>query len=99
MGSGPLPGMVDPWLRRCSRRRACVIPRRGQRSSFSRERRHLMAAIRTPGITIDADGRFFIDKRYRAIRIGMRVGRTTQEQAEQCLRKELAQVDLVLANP
>ena len=34
-----------------------------------------MAATRTPGITIAADGDFFIDKRYRGIRIGMRVGR------------------------
>ena len=56
-----------------------------------------MAATRTPGITIGADGRFFIDKRYRGVRIGMRVGPITQEQAEQRLRTEMAQVDLDLA--
>ncbi|HEV8694912.1 MAG TPA: hypothetical protein VGQ93_12135 [Lysobacter sp.] len=56
-----------------------------------------MAATRTPGITMGADGRFFIDKRYRGIRIGMRVGPVTQEQAEQRLRREMAQVDLSLA--
>jgi hypothetical protein len=33
-----------------------------------------MGATRTPGITIGADGRFFIDKRYRGIRIGVRIG-------------------------
>ena len=41
-----------------------------------------MAATRTPGIAIGADRRFFIDKRHRGIRIGMRVGPVTQEQAE-----------------
>jgi hypothetical protein len=40
-----------------------------------------MAATRTPGITIGADGRFFIDKRYRGVRIGMRVGAVSQAQA------------------
>ena len=29
-----------------------------------------MAATRTPGVTRSRDGRFFIDKRYRGIRIG-----------------------------
>ena len=57
-----------------------------------------MAATRTPGITIGADGRFFIDKRYRGVRIGMRVGPVTQEQAEQRLQTEIAQVDLDLAH-
>jgi hypothetical protein len=46
-----------------------------------------MAATRTPGITIAADGRFFIDKRHRGVRIGMRVGPATQEQAEQRLHR------------
>ena len=56
-----------------------------------------MAATRTPGITIGAEGRFFIDKRYRGVRIGMRVGPVTQEQAEQRLQTEMTQVDLDLA--
>ena len=33
-----------------------------------------MATTRTPGITIGSDGRRLLDKRYRGIRIGMRVG-------------------------
>jgi len=56
-----------------------------------------MGATRTPGITIGADGRFFIDKRHRGIRIGVRVGATNQEQAEQRLRTEMQQVDIDLA--
>jgi hypothetical protein len=31
----------------------------------------LMASTRTPGITTSIDGRRFIDKRYRGVRIGM----------------------------
>jgi len=48
-----------------------------------------MASTRTPGITIDADGRRFIDKHYRGVRIGMRVGPVTQDQAEQRLQTEI----------
>ena len=33
-----------------------------------------MATTRTPGITVLAEGRRFIDKRYRGVRIGLRVG-------------------------
>lgn len=58
-----------------------------------------MAATRTPGITIGTDGRFFIDKRYRGVRIGMRVGAVSQAQAEARLRTEMAQIDLVCATP
>jgi integrase len=56
-----------------------------------------MATTRTPGITVLAEGRRFIDKRYRGVRIGLRVGAVTQEQAEERLRKEMARVDLDLA--
>jgi hypothetical protein len=56
-----------------------------------------MGTTRTPGITRGRDGRFFIDKRYRGVRIGMRVGPVTQEQAEQRLKREMQQVDLDLA--
>lgn len=52
-----------------------------------------MSATRTPGITIGTDGRFFIDKRYRGTRIGMRVGAVTQEQAERRLRREMEHID------
>ena len=58
-----------------------------------------MPATRTPGITISSDGHLFIDKRYRGIRIGMRLGATNQEQAEQRLRTEMQQVDIDLAGP
>jgi integrase len=56
-----------------------------------------MATTRTPGITLARDGRFFIDKRYRGVRIGMRIGAVDQEQAEQRLRTEMTQVDVELA--
>ncbi|MBC8087837.1 MAG: hypothetical protein H7Z40_11275 [Phycisphaerae bacterium] len=49
-----------------------------------------MTTTRTPGITIAADGRRFIDKEYRGVRIGLRVGAITQEQAEQRLDGEMA---------
>lgn len=56
-----------------------------------------MTATRTPGITIDPDGRFFIDKRYRGIRIGVRVGAITQERAEQRLEAHMRDIDVELA--
>src|SRR5436190_14359478 len=49
-----------------------------------------MATPRTPGITVLADGRRFIDKRYLGVRIGLRVGAVTQEQAEERLQIEIA---------
>jgi integrase len=52
-----------------------------------------MATTRTPGITVLADGRLFIDKRHLGIRIGLRVGAITQEQAEERLRVEMARVE------
>lgn len=52
-----------------------------------------MAKTRTPGITVLADGRLFIDKRYLGVRIGLRVGAITQEQAEQRLRVEMARIE------
>jgi integrase len=56
-----------------------------------------MAATRTPGITVNVNGHRFIDKRHRGIRIGMRVGDVSQEQAEQRLRVEVERVDIDLA--
>jgi hypothetical protein len=57
----------------------------------------LMATTRTPGITVLADGRRFIDKRYLGVRIGRRVGVITQEQAEERLQTEIARVQCDLA--
>jgi len=73
----PLRGMVKRL-----RRWACATRHRLSVFLLSHERRHPMAATRTPGIRLGRDGRFFIDKRYRGIRIGMRVGAVTQEQIE-----------------
>lgn len=52
-----------------------------------------MPSTQTPGITIGADGRCFIDRRYRGVRIGMRVGIVTHEQAQTRLRTEMERVD------
>ena len=52
-----------------------------------------MATTRTPGITVLADGRLFIDKRHLGVRIGLRVGAVTQEQAEERLRVEMARIE------
>lgn len=56
-----------------------------------------MAATRTPGITIDAAGRFIIDKLHRGTRISLRLGRTTLENAESRLQRELVEVETELA--
>jgi len=56
-----------------------------------------MATTRTPGITVLSDGRRFIDKRYLGVRIGLRVGAVTQEQAEERLQIEIARVQCDLA--
>jgi integrase len=52
-----------------------------------------MATTRTPGITVLGDGRRFIDKRYLGVRVALRVGAVTQEQAEERLRSEMARVE------
>ncbi len=56
-----------------------------------------MATTRTPGITVNVDGQIFIDKRYRGSRIGLRLGRITQEQAEERLDREMSSIDQTLA--
>jgi integrase len=56
-----------------------------------------MAKTRTPGITVLADGRRFIDKRYLGVRIGVRIGSVTQEQAEERLQNEIARVQCDVA--
>ena len=56
-----------------------------------------MAKTRTPGISVLADDRLFIDKRYLGVRIGLRVGAVTQEQAEERLQTEMARVECDVA--
>ena len=61
-----------------------------------------MARTRTPGITIDRNGRRIIDKEHHGVEIYLRLGPIRQEQAEQRLADEIARVDLDLkhkANP
>jgi len=41
-----------------------------------------MSMTRTPGITIDAERNYFIDKLYHGTRICLRLGQTTNERAE-----------------
>jgi integrase len=53
-----------------------------------------MAATRTPGITVDANGHLLIDKRHCGIRIIRRLGATTQEQAERRLLVEMQHAEL-----
>jgi integrase len=60
-----------------------------RRSSWPRHAHH--------AITVLAEGRRFIDKRYLGIRIGLRVGAITQEQAEERLEIEIARVHCDLA--
>ena len=55
-----------------------------------------MASTRTPGIRIAPDGQRFIDKLYRGVRIGMRLGAVPQEQAERSLRREVDRIELEL---
>src|SRR6266436_1148426 len=56
-------------------------------------REPFMATTRTPGMTIVAGGLRFIDNRHRGVRIAMRVGNISQEQAEQRLQSGMSRVD------
>src|SRR5688572_20711721 len=56
-----------------------------------------MTTTRTAGITILPNGRPFIDKRHHGVRIGVRVGAVTQEQAEHRLDVEISRLDYELA--
>ncbi len=49
-----------------------------------------MAKTRTPGITVLPNGRRFSDKYHLGVRIGVRVGALSQEQAEARLEVEMA---------
>ena len=73
------------------------LPIRQPLSKMPSPHEEYMTATRTPGITVLADGRRFIDKRYLGVRIGLRVGTVTLEQAEERLRTEIAQVESDLA--
>ena len=61
-----------------------------------------MARTRMPGIRADRNGGLIIDKEHRGIPIYVRLGVTSQEQAEQKLADEIARVNAELerkANP
>ncbi len=49
-----------------------------------------MAATRTPGITIDTDGNYFVDKHHLGERNCVRLGHTAIEQAEARLQREIS---------
>ena len=53
-----------------------------------------MTRTRTPGITVDAEGRRTIDKEHRGMRICRRLGHATQEQAEQRIRLEIDRLEV-----
>lgn len=53
-----------------------------------------MPKTRTPGIAVDAAGNFFIDKLHHGQRIGLRLGPTTLERAEERLLREVEQLDI-----
>ena len=55
-----------------------------------------MARTRTPGIRVDRDGRRIIDKNHRGVAIYLRLGRISQEHAEQTLADEIARVNAEL---
>jgi hypothetical protein len=55
-----------------------------------------MASTRTPGIRIGPDGRRFLNKLYRGVRIGIRLGAVTQEQAEHRLQTEVERIEMEL---
>jgi len=55
-----------------------------------------MAATRTQGITVDTDGNFTINKEYRGVRLFFRLGKLSQDQAEQRLATEIDRVDCEL---
>ena len=55
-----------------------------------------MARTRTPGIRLDRNGGLIIDKEHRGIPMYLRLGRTSQEEAEQRLAAETIRVDALL---
>ena len=52
-----------------------------------------MAATRTQGITVDTNGNFTIDKEHRGVRIYLRLGPLSQEDAEHRLDAEITRVE------
>ena len=52
-----------------------------------------MPTTRTPGITVDAAGHRIIDKEHRGVRIYVRLGAVSQEDAEHRLEAEVARVE------
>jgi hypothetical protein len=52
-----------------------------------------MAATRTQGITVDSNGNLIIDKEHRGVRIYLRLGPLSQEDAEFRLDAEITRVE------
>ena len=52
-----------------------------------------MDAAKTPGITVDGDGRRVLDKEYRGVRIYARLGCVNQAEAERRLETEIQRVE------
>ena len=48
-----------------------------------------MPSTKIPGVTVNAAGQRIVDKEHRGVRIYMRLGRVSDQQAEQRLRKRL----------
>ena len=55
-----------------------------------------MASTRTQGVTVDTDSNLTINKEYRGVRLFFRLGKLSQDQAEQRLHTEIDRVDCEL---
>ena len=55
-----------------------------------------MPSTKIPGVTVNAAGQRIVDKEHRGVRIYMRLGRVSDEQAEQRLRAEMERIEAEL---
>jgi integrase len=55
-----------------------------------------MATTRTPGILVYGDGKRMIDKEHRGVRLFLRLGHLSQEEAEQLLDREIERLNIEL---
>lgn len=55
-----------------------------------------MTITRSPGITVGFDGKRIINKEYRGVRLFLRLGNLSQDDAEQRLRNEIERIDAEL---
>jgi hypothetical protein len=85
----PTPGIPNTGRSARLRLRELQAATEGRRSDALGQRKmdsskeELMTKTRTLGIAVLADGTRFIDKPHLGVRIGLRVGAITQEQAEE----------------